>query len=413
MQLRPRRPLLLPLAALLAAGCGSTGSGDDVVHLVRAERFEEALKLASERAERDPDDPQAQALERDAAVALLIERGRNAVFERRYEDALDELNRALAIAPDNRAVQRWIMKARAELTDVWLDRGLSFLQAEEFERSIQAYELAEYYTPRHPEALFGATRVLFLINYRQGLGEDYYNQGVRAVHEHYLSQARHKFMAADKYITADAPEAGDRRERVESALAEERLFLAKGLERDGNFGAALIEYRVILKLESDNAEAQSGLERMSHEVEAERMLNVADKLIRQGRFEEAREEIDAAGGLTTLQADRVSRMLADIEVERWAQLYHRALNEERDFRYETAIGTYTELLAAAEEYSDAAQRVRTLKDYVERAGSLYGRLESAATPAEELDLLRQIELFWPEYRDVQERIAELESGSVE
>lgn len=409
MVLRSTRLLLLPLAALAVTGCRSVASSDEVVRLVKQERYGQALDLAAARAEEFPDDAEAQALHTDVQVAILLENGRNAVFERRYEDALDALNVALDLSPQNEVVQRWIMKARGELTRVWLDRGLEYLQTERYEQAIEAYELAEYYSPRHPEALFGATRVLFLINYRQGLGEDYYNQGVRAIHSHLLTQARQKFIASDKYVSDD-PVTAERRARVEGALAEERLFVAAGFEEEGNYGAALIEYRIILTLEEDNADALDGLERMSREVEANRLLSEADKLIRQARFDEALAQLDAASELTEMQVDRVGRMTGSIEEAHWAALYRRALDEEQDYRYPAAIASYDELLALAEHYEDATQRRATLVEYVERAEGLYAQLETAATPEEELSILRQISLFWPEYLDVPTRLAALEEA---
>jgi tetratricopeptide (TPR) repeat protein len=406
MEPRPR-PSLALAALFLVSACGSTGSADEVVRLIRSERYDAALALAAERAEKSPDDGKAQRLHLDATVAWLLERGRNAVFERRYEDALDEFNQALALAPDNGAVVNWIMKTRDELTVLWLDRGLEFLQSDEFDQAIQAYELAEYYTPRDPEALFGATRVLFLINYRQGMGEDYYNQGVRAVHEHFLTQARHKFAASNKYNDGDLA-AQQRRERVEAALAEERLYVARGFEAGGNYGAAQVEYRVILKLEPDNAQALAGMERMNAEVAAGRLLGQADKLIRQKRFDEALEKLQAGRAITLVQDDHFSRMTAEIEVAHWQALYERGLDEERDFRYDQAIATYAELLAAAEFYEDAEQRKKTLEEYVKRAADLYAQLEAAESPEAEEAILRQFEVFWPEYKDVGLRLAAIE-----
>jgi len=406
MELRPRHTLVLLAALLVAPGCSSNRSKDEVVRLIRAEDYDAALALAAERAEDAPNDEEAQLLHRDATVAWLIEQGRTALFDRRLEDALDEFNHALALSPKNATVGRWIQKTRDELTRLWLDRGIEFLQAEQFDRAIQAYELAEYYTPRDTEALFGATRVLFLINYRRGMGDDYYNQGVRAVHEHFLTQARHKFAAAGKY-NDDDPTARERKERVESALAEERLHVARGLEEKGNFGAAQIEYRIILKVEPGNEEALAGLERMDAEVAAARMLDEADMLIRQNRFDEALERLEAGRALTKVQEDHFGRLAGEIEVAHWESLYQRGLNEERDFRYDEAIATYGELLSEAEFYEDAARRKATLEEYVQRAETLYAELEAAQTPAEESAILRQFELFWPEYKDVGLRIAAL------
>lgn len=42
------------------------------------------------------------------------------------------------------------------------------------------------------------------------------------------------------------------------------------------------------------------------------------------------------------------------------------------------------------------------------AADLYAKADAPATPEEQLSTLRQIGLFWPEYRDVPARIRALE-----
>lgn len=401
---RPLRPPSAALAILLAGACAADPPTNEVVQLIREERYAEAVRLASERAEEHPDDPAAADLHRDATVALILEQGREAVFERRLEDALDLFNQALALDPSNPAVQAWIGKTRDELTRVWLDAGLELILGERFEEALEAYEIALYYTPGVQEALLGASRVLFLMNYREGMGEDYYNQGVRAVYQHLLTQARGKFSYVGKYLPGNERAEG-RRAEVESALAKERNIVARGFEEQGFYGAAFNEYRLILLLEPDNAEAQAGFERMDREVKAQRLLSEADKLVRQDRLDEALARLEQGRELTQLQSDRFSLLVNQIEVAHWEALYRAALDQEQDFRYEEAIVTYGQLLDEAEFYEDAASRKKTLEEYVERATALYAELEGAATPEEEERILREIFLVWPEYRDVRARLA--------
>jgi len=404
----PFRPSLSLLAlALLLAGCASDRPKEDVARLIREGRYGEAVQVAAQRVEEDPGDPRAVALHRDATVAFILDAGRQAAFEHHYEDALDSFNSALALDPENAAVQTWIVKTRDELTRVWLDAGLELIMADRFDEALEAYELALYYTPGQEEGLLGASRVLFLMNYRQGMGESYYNEGVRAVYKHLLIQARGKFSYVDKYVPGDE-RADVRRTEVESALAEERNFVARGFEDQGFYGAAFNEYRLILLLEPENAEAQAGFARMENEVKAQRLLSEADKLVRQKRFPEALEKLDEGSRLTELQADRFSLLVNEIEVAHWEALYQAGLDLEQDFRYEEAIAKYGELLEAAEFYEDASNRKSTLEDYVQRAGELYARSETAATPEEQAELLREISLFWPEYRDVRQRLSVLE-----
>ena len=54
--------------------------------------------------------------------------------------------------------------------------------------------------PQNPQASFGLGRVLLLINHRTGVGEEYYNQGVRALADYWLNQAKSSFAYTSKYL---------------------------------------------------------------------------------------------------------------------------------------------------------------------------------------------------------------------
>ena len=49
----------------------------------------------------------------------------------------------------------------------------------------------------------------------------------------------------------------------------------------------------------------------------------------------------------------------------------------------------------------------TLSEYLGDASELYAEAKAAGTDQERRDLLRQIEVFWPEYLDIQEQLAAL------
>ena len=401
------RPLLLALFLPTALGaCRSAGGADHVAQLVRDGRFAEAVELAAEQVEDQPGDPEAQRLHLEASLAFVLDQGRQAVFEERLEDALDHFNHGHEIAPSHPTVLLWLGKTRKELTRRWLDAGLEFMLRDELDKALQAYQLALYYTPGQVDALIGTGRVLLLSNYRQGLSEDYYREGIRAVREHVLTSARRGLGIAHHYWP-EHPHAVERKDQVESALAEQRMFIAGGFEREGLYGAAKNEYRLVMIHEPGNAEAQAGFERMDREDRAQRFLTRADMLIRQERLEEALLQLEEGRALTELQGDEFTRLVNEIEVVHWEALYQEGVAMEQDFRYVEAIETYDQLLAEAEFYADAANRRDTLVEYVEQTEALWAELEAAGDPEDQLRILREIELLWPEYKDVQTRIYRL------
>jgi len=52
--------------------------------------------------------------------------------------------------------------------------------------------------------------------------------------------------------------------------------------------------------------------------------------------------------------------------------------------------------------------VDTLKGYMKLAEDLYKQASEATDDKARLDFLRQIQVFWPEYRDVGKLVSELE-----
>ncbi len=409
MHLLSRGRLVGPLAvlpALLFTGCVATQSGSEVVELVRAERYTAAVELADRLEAENPDDESIRSLAHDARMAYILNEGRRDLLDGNLEDALAHFNEILARDPGNPVVGQWLLKTRDQLTDQWLTAGLELLSSEKMEEALEAYELALYYSPGNTSALSGAGRVLLLINYRQGMGESYYNEGVRAVHEHFNRTARHRFESTHKYIP-DHERAELRKSQVKKSLAEQRLFVARGFEDQALWAAAFNEYRLVLLLEPENADALDGRARMAVETKAARLLGEADMLLRQDRMDEALVKLAEGAEITVEQKVEFHRMRNLVEVYHWEALYQSGLNLETDFRFEEAVEAYGRLLDEAEFYEDAADRKRTLEDFIEQADALYAKMLASSDDAERRNLLRQIELFWPEYKDVQERLAEL------
>ncbi len=125
-------------------------------------------------------------------------------------------------------------------------------------------------------------------------------------------------------------------------------------------------------------------------------------------FDAALGALDEGIKLTTLQVDQFELVRVEIDDEKNRIIYERALAYEHDYLYEEAINVYDELLVRTDYYEDSRARRETLNDYVRNADRLYGEISSTKDARNKLSLLKQIEIFWPEYRDIQERILRLE-----
>lgn len=412
-RLRPFRPLpaLLLAGALFAQGCASSAERDTT--LARIEdaahhgRFEEAVRLADQlRAER-PGDERAVEAHRLATVGLYLDRGREATFNGEDLEALAWFRDALEIAPENPLVGEWIRKTRNKIASVWMRTAQELYASEELEEALDAYHKALEYNPDDKGALEGLGQLTILVNYRNGLGVQYYNEGVRALAGYWLQQAKRGFTATRKYL----PE-NDRAERriteVDTLLAGQRVFVADGLEAEGFYAGALNEYRLALVLDPGSEEAKAGIARLTDEAAAAQFLREARMRIYRGEFNRAAELLDEGEKLTELQKELFRETREEVTGARLQRMYDAALNLEHDQRYEEAIQGYAHLLTQVDFFKDARARMETLESYVAEAAGYYEEASNATDPTQQLLNLRAIEGFWPDYRDIQIQIRELE-----
>jgi hypothetical protein len=130
----------------------------------------------------------------------------------------------------------------------------------------------------------------------------------------------------------------------------------------------------------------------------------------QQRYDEAELKLVAAAERTRRQGEEIEAYREKLGEARLERLYEEARTLESDWRYEEAVVAYDRLLERQPFYEDAITRRDTLQSFVEQARELYALYEQAGSDEERLALLRQIAVFWPEYRDVRRRLAELEGA---
>ncbi|HEV8113329.1 MAG TPA: tetratricopeptide repeat protein [Planctomycetota bacterium] len=413
--MHPRRNPVL--AVLLALAAGSPGCAaeprtpadeirDDVYH----GHYEQAVRAASSLRAEHPGDPSLEALHRDASVAWLLEQGRRLTFQDHDLEALTLFRQARELEPDSAEVTSWIGKTTRKLSRTWLERGLELHASGKLAEAVEAYDKALEYAPGDPSALNGLGEATIQINYREGMGKQYFEEGIRSLSAYWLDQARSRFAYSDKY-EPDSPKTKQRATQVDALLAQQRVTVAKGIEEQHRFGAARNEYRLAVKLDPQNAEAAAGFERCTNESKAAALLAEAKMDIVRMRLDNALALIAEGEPLTIAQKDLFEGARAAIEQTRLERIYQEALTLERDFQYEAAIERYGVLLAQTEYYKDAITRKDTLEEYVQLAGDLYAKAQSATNDADRLDDLRKIRVFWPEYKDVAAQLAALEPPS--
>jgi tetratricopeptide (TPR) repeat protein len=354
-----------------------------------------------------PEDQEVVDLYNVAYLGYYLGEGRRATFEDRDEEALEWFEKAANVSGDSHYVEAWRTKTEQKLTDSWLSLGNVQYTAQNYNAAAAAYKEALKYTPGLPLAITGLEQVTRVMNYRAGLGDGYYKQGVHSLSEYQLREARREFRATTKYLPENS-RARDRTRTADELLAEQRVEVARALESDGLYTAAHREFLSVLKLDGNNADAKLGRDRLAKESEALALLRKARLNIYRRRFDEALVQLDKGSALTNAQAEVFEAARTTIRNELLEESYHGALGLERDGKYPEAIKAFGELFDGPGFYKDARARMNTLSGYIEMAEGYYERAMSAEEDEAKLEHLRSIEAFWPDYRNVGTLIEGLE-----
>jgi len=400
---------LLPALAALSA-CSSTPEeeviGPSVSRLIQLTHYEDALRLSQELVEADPSAINYEQQE-VATIAWLLEQGRAQTFDDKDYEALITFEQALLLRPDSEIVLMWIGKTRAKIANLLFHEGTEFHALEEYAQAVVKYDEALEMAPDHHGALRARKLAGRQSQYRVDLAKGYYVAGVRALSDYWLEQAKSRFGYTRKYLP-DHSRALNRRNKVDGMLAGQRVILGDDYMSRGLYAAARNEFRLAQILHASIDGLEERLDKASREVAASDHLLKAEMLVFKGEFDEALAALDEGITQTSLQAEQFELVRGEIDDEKNRIIYERALAYEHDYLYEEAIVVYDELLARADYYEDSRARRGTLNDYVKNAGRLYEEVTSTSDSENKLSLLKQIEIFWPEYRDIQERILRLE-----
>jgi len=223
----------------------------------------------------------------------------------------------------------------------------------------------------------------------------------------WLGQASGDFAANEKYSPGNEPGEA-RRKELSKLLAQDRILMARKFEQEGLIHAARNEYRLALLVSPSNKNALKSFQRMDRAVEAADVLREADRKTTRGELDVAVDMLADGVKIAPEMRPEFVSALNEVAEARAARLYEEGLDLELDSDFEGAVGKYDELLLENGFYKDALSRRKTCLGFVELAGRLYGEAKQAKQAAVRLEKLRQIAVFWPEYKDVEQQIAKIQ-----
>ncbi|MFT4710542.1 MAG: tetratricopeptide (TPR) repeat protein [Planctomycetota bacterium] len=404
-----RFSLVLPgmLGLVAFASCAITSEEITVQELFSEGNYVEASSLAREQAMAAPDDASAASMLTMTKVAVLLEKGREASYEGDLTRALGLFFTADSEAPGHPVVENWIEKTVGELTEQCMRSASETAALGELDLATRHYERALVFSPGLETAKSGISRMLLLANYRSGRSQSYYKDGLRSMRDFWLGQASGDFAANEKYAPGNEPGEA-RRKELAQLLAQDRLLMARSFEDEGLIHAARNEYRLALLVAPNNNFAAKSFARMERAVEASDALREADRKTTRGELDDAVGILKDGVKISPDMRPEFLAAMNEVVEARAARLYAEGLDLELDSDFEGAVGKYDELLLENGFYKDALSRRKTCLGFVELAERLYSEAKQAKGPAAQLNKLKQIAVFWPEYLDVEELLAKLE-----
>ena len=398
------------------SSCGSNPAGDagslDVVMLVRAGRFDQAVLTAQKLSENNPENQLAKRDLRDAKMALLMSQGRTLTLDGRTEEGLQLFYKAQGLDAHNEVVRDWINKARIQLAEDTLTQSGKLTAREELAERRDLLLKVIAFIPENENskrvenlrflASSSLERVEENLAYCETRGKECFEAGLGSLAHARLHESLRDFSESVLYDNSQE-EAIERYRSVNILVGEEFLEQALEYERTGLFDAARMDFERVHAKDPSNEEAIQGLNRMELEVRVKRILDEAEMAMLRGTPEMARELLDEAETMTVVQKHLVDGMRVDMRNAAWEKQYQSALALESEGSLPEAAAAYGELLESAETYKEADIRKEILEEFIAKAAELYGRAAKAENAEDEYSLLSEIEILWPAYSDVKER----------
>lgn len=405
---------LFPLVALLA-GCATRtvleesrefttlGNHFQAYHTLEQER--RRLQAAGE----EPSEEFLAAF-RKAEIGYAIDRARREIFEEREEAGLAILVEAETLGAEAYAVRYWRDRATLKIAVRETLRGNEQLNKGELEAAMRHFLTALDRKADHVPAHEGAEKVRVEIARMTERAQQQFLEAVRRMPEfRYVEAQWHAQIATD-----NDPAREDAKTVLAQARAEvlEQMFLrGRELQRSDKFGAALVEYKSIERIDPGYPGVKDAIAAMTREVDAMRLVEKAKVEMRMERFASARQLLTDALGLSEQSRAVIGELQMQCETLRGEAAYRDARDLEILGKKEEAIAAYRAILAEwPKGVADAAARADALQVDVDGAiaeWSAAEAAEAAGKDAEALESYRNARRYHAKFRDVDERIARL------
>jgi tetratricopeptide (TPR) repeat protein len=372
---------------------------------------------------RNPDQPDDE-LEREywrARLFYLLDLGQELVFENREAEAIEELQKALALDPDNEVALEWIAKSRSKLADRARVAGDAERVQGHLDLALGYYQEALRHVSDHTLGLAGLRLVEEAYEQKERRAKDEHMQGVRAMFDRrYNEVLHHETIALEHDPSHD--DARALHARVIAVIADEQYDRARRVEEDRKYGAALMEYLMVQELVPDYPGLEQQIEHMKNEVAAEALIRKAEMVIRRAQYQaeevvrremfaEASKLLNEAFQTSISDQATISELMVIAREKEYETHYYAAKDLELQSKFEDAVEAYKVIDGEwPDGFMDVKARVTDLEEAIAQAEQAYATGQEAERQGDieaALEAYRYALLFYPRYRDLEEKIKAL------
>lgn len=375
----------------------------------QANAYQAYLEIAEAR-KKNSGDRELERLYWQRRLEFLLDRGRQMVFLEQEVDAIAELEKALALDPQNQMARLWILKAKEKLAKRAVRHGDDQRSQGHLETALLHFREALSYVPEYPPALEGIEKVNKYYADRYDQAADHLTKGSRARGEDLTKQSKyHHGIAHDKDPSLQI--AKKRELEAAQRLARDRYERARIMEEQADYGAALMEYEAVIKVVPGIEGLEVRIAAMKREVEARNLRREAGIAMRKDKFDEAEKLLNQAYEKSVAQRADISGLLLDNRRRRHQSLYRKAMDLELEYKFEAALESYRVVDKAwPAGFEDVKARISTLERSIEVAQKCLVEGEKHEKAG---DLKKAVQSYedaldnYPGYKGLDKRVKEL------
>ncbi len=358
-------------------------------------------------------DAELASVHRKAQLECLRLRAQQHIFQEREDVALVDLEELRSLQADYPELESLVARARLKKANRIAGFGDDAFVRKDYAQATEMYMQALQVVANLEAAQKGLDAVKVATARMSTRSQEEFLDAVRKLPEFRFYEVQ--WHAANALFNApDRAEARELEARARRSNAEKTMARGKECERDRQFGAAMQEYMMAEKLDPKLPGLREAIDQMDKEVKAAVLVDKAQKSMRTGAFDLAREQLAQAFELSVMARNDIGE-LVQVTKKLEGEARYRAA---RDLE---VLGKKSEALAAFEALAkdwpagqaDEKARIENLRIDIEGAQKAWIDAEAAEAAGDlqkALEHYSDAERFYPNWKDGKARIARLRAA---